>query len=50
MLHCIYDIKTRTGRQQRRCIVPKPYIQSESAPEDGRVCHPKHVEKIQIDQ
>jgi len=24
----------------------KLYIQSKSAPEDGRVCHPKHVELI----
>ena len=38
-----------TGRQQHRCIVPKLYIQSQSAPEDGRVCRPKHVEQIQTD-
>jgi len=29
-----------------RCIVPKLYIQSKSAPEDGRVCRPKHVDLI----
>jgi len=39
-----------TGRQLYRCIVPKSYIQSKSAPEDGRACCPKHVVKIQIDQ
>jgi len=33
-------------RQQYRCIVLKLYIQSKSAPEDGRVCCPKHVELI----
>jgi len=25
-------------------LYQKPYIQSKSAPEDGRVCRPKHVE------
>jgi len=38
------------GAQQYRCIVLKLYTQSKSAPEDGRVCRPKHVEQIQIDQ
>jgi len=28
----------------------KLYIQSKSAPEDERVCRPKHVEQIQISQ
>ena len=28
----------------------KLYIKSKSAPEDGRVCRPKHVKQIQIDQ
>jgi len=50
IMHCICDIKTGTGRQQRRYIVPKLYIQSKIVPEDGRVCRPKHVEQIQIDQ
>jgi len=39
-----------TGRQQYLCIVPKLYIQSQSASEGGRVCPPKHVGQIQIDQ
>jgi len=39
-----------TGRQQYRCIVPKLYIQSKGALEDGRICRPKHVQQIQIDQ
>jgi len=39
-----------TGRQQYWCIVPNLYIQSKSAPEDGRVCRPKHVEQIRKDQ
>jgi len=34
-----------TGQQQCRCIVPKLYIQSKRAPEDGRVCRPKHVQQ-----
>jgi len=38
------------GRQQYRCIVPKAVHTVESAPEDGRVCRPKHVEQIQKDQ
>ena len=32
-----------TGRQQCRCIGPKAVIQPKSAPEDGRICRPKHV-------
>jgi len=43
-----YDIAA--GRQQDRCIVPKIVYTVKSAPEDGRVCRSKHVEKIQIDQ
>jgi hypothetical protein len=35
-----------TGQQQYRCIVPKLYAQSKSAPDDGRVCRPKYVEHI----
>jgi len=31
------------GRQQRRCIVPKAVYTVKSAPEDGRICLPKHV-------
>jgi len=31
-------------------LYQKLYIQPKSAPEDGRVCRPKHVEQIQIDQ
>jgi len=38
------------GRQQHRRIVPKVVYTVKSAPEDGRVCRPKHVEEIQIDQ
>jgi len=33
-----------TGRQQYRYIVPKAVYTVKSAPEDGRVCRPKHVE------
>jgi len=33
-----------------RCVLPKLYIQSKSAPEDGRVCRPKYVEQIKRDQ
>jgi hypothetical protein len=32
-----------TDRQQRRCIVPKAGYTVQNAPEDGRVCRPKHV-------
>ena len=39
-----------TGWQQYRCIVPKAVYTAKSAPEDGRVCRPKHVEQIQIYQ
>ena len=45
-----FHLNLVTGRQQYRCIIPKLYIQSKSAPEDGRVCRPKHVEQIQIDE
>ena len=38
------------GRQQYRCIIPKAVYTVKSAPEDGRICRPKHVELIQIDQ
>jgi len=38
------------GRQQYRCIVLKAVYTVKSAPEDGRVCRPKHVELIQIDK
>ena len=34
------------GRPEYRCIVPKLHIHSKSAPGDGRVCRPKHVELI----
>jgi hypothetical protein len=34
------------GRQQYRCFVPKAVYTVKSAPEDGRVCRPKHVELI----
>jgi len=33
------------SRQQSRYIVPKSCIYSQSAPEDGRNCRPKHVEQ-----
>ena len=40
----LFHLNRGTGRQQCRCIVPKAvYIQSKSAPEDGRICRPKHV-------
>jgi len=39
-----------TGRQQYRRIVPKAVYTVKSTPEDGRVCHPKHIQQIQIDQ
>jgi len=45
-----FHLNLVTGRQQYRCIVPKLHRQSQSAPEDGRVCRPKRVEQIQIDQ
>jgi len=32
-----------TGRHEYRYILPKLYIQSKSAPENGRVCHLKHA-------
>jgi hypothetical protein len=32
-----------TSRQQCRCIVPKAVCTVKSAPEDGRIYHPKHV-------
>ena len=32
-----------TDRQQRRCVVPKAVYTVKSAPEDGRICRPKHV-------
>ena len=32
------------------CFGNQICIQLKSAPEDGRVCRPKHVEQIQIDQ
>jgi len=31
-------------------LYQKLYIQTKSAPEDGRVCCPKYVQQIQIDQ
>ena len=39
-----------TGQRQYRCVVPKAVYTVKSAPEDGRVCRPKNVEQIQIDQ
>ena len=45
-----FHLNRGTGRQQCRCIVPKAvYIQSKSAPEDGRICRPKHVGLIWAD-
>ena len=32
-----------TGQQQCRCVVPKAVYTEKSAPEDGRICRPKHV-------
>ena len=31
-------------------VYQKLYIQTKSAPENGRVCRPKYVDEIQIDQ
>jgi hypothetical protein len=40
-----------TGRQQCRCIVLSKAVHTvKSAPEDGRICRPKHVELILKDQ
>jgi len=33
------------SRQQSRYIVPKTCVYSQSAPEDGKNCRPKHVEQ-----
>ena len=45
-LHVSGDKLAHPHEQQYRCIVPKLYIQSKTAHEDGRVCLPKHVELI----
>ena len=38
------ELNRGPSRQQCRCIVPKVvYIVKKSAPEDGRICRPKHV-------
>jgi hypothetical protein len=39
-----------TGRQQCLCIVPKAVYTVKSVPEDVRICRPKHVGPIQVDQ
>jgi len=39
-----------TGRQKYPRIVPKAVYTIKGAPEDGRVCRPKHVAHIQRDQ
>ena len=44
-----FHLNRGTGRQQCRCIVPKAVYTctvKKSAPEDGRICHPKHVGMI----
>jgi len=38
-----FHLNRGTGRQQCRCIVPKAIYTFKSAPEDGRICRPKHV-------
>ena len=38
-----FHLNRGTGRQQCRCIVPKAVYSQKSAPEDGRICRPKHV-------
>jgi hypothetical protein len=35
-----------TGDSNIGALYQKLYVQSKSAPEDGRVCRPKHVELI----
>jgi len=44
-----FHLNPVTHRQQYRCIVPKLYM-VKSTIEDGRVCCPKHVQQIKIDQ
>jgi len=39
-------VGSNIGALYQHCI----YVQSKSAPEEGRVCRPKHVEQIQTDQ
>jgi hypothetical protein len=39
----LFHLNRVTGRQQCRCIVPKAVDTVKSAPEDGRICRPKHV-------
>jgi len=41
----IQSVSPVGGRQHSRYVVPKSYIYSKSAPEDGRNCRPKHVEQ-----
>jgi len=38
-----FHLNCVTGRQQSQYIVPKSCIYSQSAPEDGWNCRPKHV-------
>ena len=38
-----FHLNLGTGRQQCRCIVPNAVYTEKSAPEDGRIRHPKHV-------
>ena len=34
-----------TGWLQYRCVIPKAVYTVKSAPEDGRICRPKHVDQ-----
>jgi len=38
-----FHLNRGTGRQQCRRIAPKAVYTVKSAPENGRVCRPKHV-------
>ena len=38
-----FHLNRGTGRQHCRCIVQKAVYAVKNAPEDGRICRPKHV-------
>ena len=44
--YCCRPVTLSPGGSNIGALYQKLYIQSKSAPEDGRVCHPKRVELI----